>query len=99
MTARKRSSRQNFGDAVGEAATARSKKHTVTSADLPVGAPRKYTVLLDDTTADAFDVRLLAIRRQVGRRVDKSEVVRELLALLDDDPTVTDQVVERLRLR
>lgn len=61
-----------------------------------VAAPRKYTVLLDATRADAFDQLLLVIRRRTGKRVDKSHVVRELLALLDEDPALLGELVERL---
>jgi hypothetical protein len=69
------------------------------TAALGRGATHKYTVLLDDRLADAFDEKLLAVRRQMGRKVDKSQVVRELLALLDEDSTLLAQVVDRLKLR
>src|SRR3712207_4785371 len=86
----------------GTAASARRKRPASGAAPASaatVGASRKYTVILDDEAADAFDGRLLAIRRSVGRKVDKSHVIRELLALLDEDASLTAQVVDRLKLR
>ena len=94
----------------GSAASARRRRPPVSEVERRVGAggavpgvgggvARKYTVLLDDQVADAFDERLLAIRRQLGRKIDKSQVIRQLLTLLDEDPTLVAQVVDRLKLR
>lgn len=103
MTARRQ--QPDFGAA---AAARRSRTADGTAPEAPtnkkasagaVTATRKYTLLLDGPGADAFDLRLLTIRRAVGRKVDKSEVIRELLAMLDDDETILGQVAERLRLR
>lgn len=58
---------------------------------------RKYTVLLDAELADDFDGSLLHFRRQVGRRVDKSEVIRELVSLFNEDPSLAEQVADRLQ--
>lgn len=98
MTARKANA---FGAAVGQAATARRTRRpdAPAAAPLPSGGKRKYTLLLDDEIAEAFDEQLVAIRRLVGRRVDKSQVVRELLALLQEDKALAAQVSDRLKLR
>jgi hypothetical protein len=56
----------------------------------------KYTVLLDDWAALAFDQLQLQLRRRCGRRVDKSEIIRALVSLAEDDPALVDQVAERI---
>ncbi|MCA1706154.1 MAG: hypothetical protein LC808_23980 [Actinobacteria bacterium] len=63
----------------------------------PASGQRKYTLLLDASIADDLHAALLQMRRQVGRPVDRSQVTRELYALLLEDPTLADQVVDRLR--
>ena len=72
-----------------------------TTARPPVAAPapaafRKYTVLLDAAAADTFDEAVLKLRRRTGRRIDKSEIVRELVQLLDEDPALVEQLATRL---
>ena len=56
---------------------------------------RKYTVKLT-TLANQFDEDLLAIRRSIGKKVDKSEIVRILVTRLHDDPTLMAAVVDRI---
>lgn len=63
----------------------------------PTTGQRKYTLLLDATIADELDAALLQMRRQVGRPVDRSQVTRELYALLLEDPALAEQVADRLR--
>lgn len=58
---------------------------------------RKYTIKLTPALADLSDGDVLTIRRRLGRKVDKSEVVRALLTQLHDDPTLLDTVVDSLR--
>lgn len=53
----------------------------------------KYTALLDDATGVAFDELALVARRKLGRRVDKSELVRALILLAADDASLRDQVI------
>lgn len=77
------------------AAAGRRKTSHPTAAPTPQGQ-RKYTVLLDADLADSVDLALMKMRRLTGRKVDRSAVVRELLAMLTDDPTLLDSVVERL---
>lgn len=57
---------------------------------------RKYTLLLNSSVAADFDEDTLALSRQVGRRVDKSEIVRALVDLLHTDEGVLAQVSRRL---
>lgn len=59
--------------------------------------PSKFTVLLDQDQAADADSLQLTIRRQLARRVDKSEIVRALLALAADDLTLRQQLVDELR--
>ena len=59
---------------------------------------RKYTVLLDSEIASNFDEDLLRLRRNTGKRIDKSQVVRELVALLHEDPALMAEVGQRLVL-
>ncbi len=60
---------------------------------------RKYTLMMTTTLANQLDQDLLSIRRNLGRRADKSEVVRGLVEMLHDDPTVMAEVVDRLSRR
>lgn len=61
--------------------------------------PSKYTLLLDDADAAVFDGLALSARRQLGRRVGKSDLVRVLVHLAADDPTLLTQVLDELRRR
>lgn len=65
----------------------------------PKPKPSKYTLLLDDADAAVFDGLALSARRQLGRRVGKSDLVRVLVHLAADDPTLLTQVVDELRRR
>ena len=56
----------------------------------------KYTVLLSTRVATELDEDLLRLRRQTGRKVDKSEVIRSLVHLLHTDPDLFDQVARRV---
>lgn len=62
----------------------------------PAGSTRKYTVLLDAVIAADFDEDLLRLRRGTGKRIDKSQVVRELVSLLHEDPGLMAEVTHRL---
>ena len=57
---------------------------------------RKYTILLTAAVATDFDEDMIALSRQAGRKVDKSEVVRTLVDLLHTDPTLLERVSPRL---
>lgn len=58
----------------------------------------KYTALLDDATAVAFDELALIARRKLGRRVDKSQLIRALILLAADDASLRDQVIDLVDL-
>ncbi len=63
---------------------------------VPVASTRTYTVLLDATIAADFDEDLLRLRRGTGKRIDKSQVVRELVSLLHEDPALMAEITHRL---
>ena len=75
---------------------ASSRKPLPSSTD---DRPSKFTVLLDGQAAADFDGLALSARRQLGRRVEKSELVRVLIALAADDPSLLGQIVDELRRR
>lgn len=56
----------------------------------------KYTVLLPLDEAADFDALALKARREVGRVVDKSRIVRALLLLAADDPELLGRVLARV---
>ena len=59
--------------------------------------PSKFTVLLDPDAAINFDQLALDIRRLLGRRVSKGDLVRALIALAAADPALRDQLLDQLR--
>jgi hypothetical protein len=59
--------------------------------------PSKFTVLLDPDAAIGFDQLALDIRRLLGRRVTKGDLVRALIALAATDLTLRDQLLSELR--
>jgi hypothetical protein len=73
------------------------------SASTPAPAeappPSKFTVLLEPDAAADFDQLALDIRRLLGRRVSKSDLVRALIALAAADLTLRDQLLDELRIR
>lgn len=71
----------------------------VSSPPAPASDLSKFTVLLDGEEAATFDQLALDVRRLLGRRVVKGDLVRALVALAGDDPTLRDQVVAELRAR
>lgn len=56
----------------------------------------KYTALLDDATGVAFDELALMARRKLGRRIDKSQLMRALILLAADDASLRDQVIDQV---
>jgi hypothetical protein len=73
------------------------------SASTPVPAetlpPSKFTVLLEPDAAADFDQLALDIRRLLGRRVSKGDLVRALIALAVAEPTLRGQLIDELRTR
>ena len=57
----------------------------------------KFTVIFARRDAEALDEFVLRARRHAGRKVDKSEIIRALLALVHEDPTLAAAVFEKLR--
>jgi hypothetical protein len=70
-----------------------------TPAPAEVPPPSKFTVLLDPDAAADFDQLALDIRRLLGRRVSKGDLVRALIALAAADLTLRDQLLDELRTR
>jgi hypothetical protein len=70
-----------------------------TSAPAEAAPPSKFTVLLEPDAAADFDQLALDIRRLLGRRVSKGNLVRALIALAAANPTLRDQLIEELRSR
>jgi hypothetical protein len=79
------------------AATAPNSASTPAPADAP--PPSKFTVLLDPDAAADFDQLAVDIRRLLGRRVPKGDLIRALIALTAADPTLRDQLLHELRTR
>jgi hypothetical protein len=80
------------------AATAASNSASApTPAEAP--PPSKFTVLLDPDAAADFDQLALNIRRLLGRRVSKGNLVRALIALAAADPTLRARLLDELRAR
>lgn len=59
----------------------------------------KFTVVLSPEDAAMFDQLALDVRRQLGRRVVKGDLVRTLVALAGDDARLRGQLVDQLRAR
>lgn len=57
----------------------------------------KFTVNLDARDAEDFDRLVLTARRALGRRVDKSEIVRALIAMMGRDAALRQEVHELIR--
>jgi hypothetical protein len=86
-------------NAFGAAATRRRTTQRPLPAPPAPGTTdrRKYTIRIDPDPADRFERAVLELTVDVGRKLDKSEVMRELLELFVDDPTVAKAVLDRLR--
>jgi hypothetical protein len=57
----------------------------------------KFTVNLEPRDAEDFDALVLTARRALGHRVDKSEIVRALIALMGRDAALRQEVHELIR--
>jgi hypothetical protein len=56
----------------------------------------KYTANLDADTAAEFDGLALTARRKLGRRVDKSDILKTLIHLAADDASLREQLITEL---
>lgn len=72
---------------------------TASERQLAVAEGSKFTVVLSPDDAATFDQLALDVRRELGRRVVKGDLVRTLVALAGDDPTLRGQLVDQLRAR
>jgi hypothetical protein len=79
------------------AAAASDSASAPAPADAP--SPSKFTVLLDPDAAADFDQLAVDIRRLLGRRVSKGNLVRALIALATADLTLRDRLLNELRAR
>lgn len=70
-----------------------------TPAPAQAPPPSKFTVLLEPDAAADFDQLALDIRRLLGRRVSKGNLVRALIALAAADLTLREQLIDELRTR
>lgn len=57
----------------------------------------KFTALLNLEDANTFDHICLGVRRKIGRRVHKVDILRVLISLSADDQTLLNQIAEELR--
>lgn len=59
--------------------------------------PSKYTLLLSDDDALMWDQLAMTLRRDLGRKVDKSAMVRALVYLAAEDEDLRRELAEVLR--
>lgn len=59
----------------------------------------KYTLLLDPDPAADFDELATRLRRHLGRKVDKSEIIRSWIALTADDPALLHDLAQEIQAR
>lgn len=57
----------------------------------------KYTLLVPPDEAVTWDEVALRMRRELGRRVDKSAIVRAAVKAVAEDPELFARVVEVIR--
>ena len=70
-----------------------------TPAPIVAEGGAKFTLELDANTDIVFEQLRLNIKRRVGKSVRKADVLRALIMLAADDPTVANQVVEDLKAK
>lgn len=90
----------------GLAAAARGKRTTAPQSvpelvDLEEDRPVKFTAVLDQGTVTVFERVTLAMRRvgrlAAGRYPSRADVLRAVVALVDDDPELAERVADRIR--
>ncbi len=104
MTHRAANLRDELGDTTSSGSTASptataASNSASTPAPTEAPPPSKFTVLLEPDAAADFDQLALDIRRLLGRRVSKGNLVRALIALAAADLTLRDQLIDELRTR
>lgn len=78
-------------------AKARAAKRGAVRKPPNVETARAMTVRMEPDEADDVDRFVLDLRDETGQRLDKAEVVRELLRLAQLNPSVRRALVKRLR--
>ncbi|HEV7452153.1 MAG TPA: hypothetical protein VGO16_12350 [Pseudonocardiaceae bacterium] len=100
MTRRAVDLRDHLGGATPPSpATTAASNGASTPAPAEAPPPSKFTVLLEHDAAADFDQLALDIRRLLGRRVSKGDLVRALIALAGADLTLRNQLIDELRTR
>jgi hypothetical protein len=79
-----------------EASSAPKPKKT-SSVAVKADKPSKYTLLLSDDDALMWDQLAMTLRRDLGRKVDKSAMVRALVYLAAEDEDLRRELTEVLR--
>jgi hypothetical protein len=80
----------------GAGATAPPPQNT-RSIEREAAHPRKKTLLLSDDDALMWDQLAMTLRRDLGRKVDKSAMVRALVYLAAEDEDLRRELTEVLR--
>lgn len=62
----------------------------------PVERPVQYTLRMSWDESERLDAASRAQRRELSRHVDRSEVLRALIGLVDEDPAVRAALTARL---
>lgn len=84
--------------AVPSSAVPDRHRDTVTPVPGKAEPVQRFTVrFYDRRDVDGLDLWLLTAKRQLGHKVDKARVVRELLRLAVEDPELTARLYARLR--
>ena len=81
------------------AAEVATTEHTTVAKRQPAWQRKgmtRYTLNLDKESYRVFDGLMFAARRQLGGRVDKSELIRALLLLAADDASLREQVIQQV---
>jgi hypothetical protein len=100
MTRRAAELRDHLGGTTPPSPTATAASNGAsTPAPAQAPPPSKFTVLLDPDAAADFDQLAVDIRRLLGRRVSKGDLVRALIALAAADTTLRNQLIDELRTR
>lgn len=90
-----RSDRPAATETADQAATA-PEVATATAKTATTATGSKFTVILSPEDAATFDQLALDLRRVLGRRVAKGDLVRALVVLAADDATLRDQLIREL---
>lgn len=92
-------SNRELADRFNRAAGAGARLPEPWTSSPAMDGPRrsKFTVILDARDAEEFDALVLTARRTLGRRVDKSELVRAVIALLGRDSALRQEIFEAIR--